>query len=552
MSSTNPLFFDSNTQFSLDLRSFFPSIQWSKWDYAWKRVLESIDNIESGKIVNQTSVKEESENRCVDHYNLRHHKEIVPQKSLQKSIAYWKEIQVKIGKITSGEAKNEFGDEYTDVVFNGIGGSFLGPLMMIVFMHGDSYNFNSGLGVRIHFLSNSDADTLSALLAKINVKTSILINMSKSGSTAETKGNMDAFNANLKQQKLDIGHHNIAITTPGSNFDKFAQENKYMHIFYMNNETGGRTSVGSAIGAVPAAVAGIDFEAFLRGQSAMDELTRRRDPQQNPAMLMAAAIQTLTLKEGRKNMIVLGYSDYLKEFAHYLQQLYMESIGKEYDVNGTPNPEGLTVFGGVGTGEQHAFMQQVQKGFPDCFVRFVHFQKRGSDVSLSGPGSMGRQLLAFVKGTEQALQDNGKSFMTCTFEKRDMFNLGMMIALEERIVTILAALRNLNAYDQPGVQDGKLAATEVNKISNTIEGVLEQKLSDKNWKFEGTAEQARTSFILPKDSNLRYVEAILNDIVSNVDVPHAYPKLHKRLSASKSFKEEEFHFTLRSEINSKL
>lgn len=88
---------------------------------------------------------------------------------------------------------------------------------------------------------------------------------------------------------------------------------------------------------VPCAFAGIAFDAFLKGQSHMDVLTRRSDAFQNPAMLIAIAIDVLTKEQGRKNMIVLGYSDFLKEFAHYLQQLYMESLGKEYDEQGIAN-----------------------------------------------------------------------------------------------------------------------------------------------------------------------------------------------------------------------
>lgn len=461
---------------------------------------------------------------------------------MNHTISYWKEIKEKIEKITSGEKKNASGKRYTDVIFNGIGGSFLGPLMMIVFIHGDSYNINSGINVKIHFLSNSDSESLNSVLNKVNIDTTILINMSKSGSTAETKGNMEAFNDFLKKQNLKIGDHNIAITTPGSNFDKYAQENEFLHIFYMNNETGGRTSITSAIGAVPSAVANLDFEAFVRGQSTMDSLTRNKNIEENPAMIIATAIQTLTLAEGRKNMIILGYSDYLKEFAHYLQQLYMESIGKEYDIDGIPNPEGLTVFGGVGTGEQHAFMQQVQKGLTDCFVRFVHFKQRSSDFVLSDSGSVGRQLLAFVKGTEQALYDNGKSFMTSTFEKRDMFNLGMMIALEERIVSFLAALRKLNAYDQPGVQDGKLAATAMNKLSLTVEKEISNKLSQ-SWKFSGSVQEWKKELHLPEDTNSRYLESILSDIVDNSTISNSYPNLTGKIIASRVYVNGEFIFT---------
>ena len=105
---------------------------------------------------------------------------------------------------------------------------------------------------------------------------------------------------------------------------------------------------------------------------------------------------------------------------------------------------------------------------------------------------MGRQLLAFVKGTEDALLKNGKPFISSTFEKCDMFNLGMMVALEERIVSLLAAFRKVNAYDQPGVQDGKLAAGDMNTVSKGIEQALAKKLGqEKNFQWNGDALKAR-------------------------------------------------------------
>jgi glucose-6-phosphate isomerase len=156
-------------------------------------------------------------------------------------------------------------------------------------------------------------------------------------------------------------------------------------------------------------------------------------------------------------------------------------------------------------------MQQVQKGIPDCFVRFVHFLKRHQDYNLSEAGSMGRQLLAFVKGTEDALLQNGKPYMTCAFDQCDMFNIGMMVALEERIVTFIGALRNINAYDQPGVQDGKKAASSVNNVSLKIENFIASKTNGA-WEWKGDAAKARTDFDLEGTTPISFVDAVLSDI----------------------------------------
>ncbi len=210
-------------------------------------------------------------------------------------------------------------------------------------------------------------------------------------------------------------------------------------------------------------------------------------------------------------------------------------------------PEGQTVFGGVGTGEQHAFMQQVQKGIPDCFVRFVHFLKRSHDYNITDAGSMGRQLLAFVKGTEDALQINGKPYMTTTFEQCDMFNMGMMVALEERIVTILAAFRNINAYDQPGVQDGKKSASTVNTISLKIENFIASKGS-KGWEWKGDASQARKDFELGEATSISFVDAILSDIFANINIEQSYEKLRGKFVVSRSFDNKRFVYTIKSSL----
>jgi glucose-6-phosphate isomerase len=158
----------------------------------------------------------------------------------------------------------------------------------------------------------------------------------------------------LKANGLEVGPHNCAVTIKDSLLDKIGQQGRFAKVWHMEVDTGGRTSVCSAIGMVPSAFAGLDFGAFIKGMSYMDKLTRRKID--NPAALLASVVYKLNATQGFKNQIVLGYSEFLKEYAHYLQQLYMESLGKEYTVDGRIVHAGQTLFGGVGTGEQHSFM----------------------------------------------------------------------------------------------------------------------------------------------------------------------------------------------------
>ncbi|KAL0246374.1 hypothetical protein GEMRC1_007586 [Eukaryota sp. GEM-RC1] len=218
----------------------------------------------------------------------------------------------------------------------------------------------------------------------------------------------------------------------------------------------------------------------------------------------------------------------------------MESLGKEYDVDGVPYPYGLTVFGGVGTSEQHAFMQQVQKGINDAFVRFVSFRKRHFDFSNAKAGSMGRQLVAFVQGTQSALTKNGRQWMSVQLEERNEYAIGLLVALEERIVSALGALHRINAYDQPGVQDGKLAANEVNSVSRIVESIVSE------GKFlSGTALDFVTQFKdAIKSDCVHTVDTILSDMSANYAVDNAYPALSGKFSkVSRQWNGEMFLYT---------
>jgi glucose-6-phosphate isomerase len=501
------------------------------------KALDLIKRMENGEIVNYTEVKAESENRMVDHYNHRHEEELVEGKSLKHTLQLWEETKKFADDVLEGKIKTSAGKKYETIIFNGIGGSYLGPLMLIIAKYGMDFNTIAKLPMKIYFISNTDSDLFHQITANIDIKTSIMVHLSKSGSTSETAGNTQTWMRLCKENNLVIGEHNAAVTIKGSLLDNIAKEDKYIRCWNMEVDTGGRTSVCSAIGMVPMAFAKMDFAEFIKGMSHMDKLTRQEG--ENPAALLATAIDANNHKVGHKNMIVLFYSEFMREYAHYLQQLYMESLGKEYKVDGTEARQGQTVFGGVGTGEQHSFMQQVQKGIADCFVRMMYFEKRSHDYENAQAGSMGRQLLAFLQGTQKALMQNNRSYATTTFVERNEFTFGMMIALEERVVTFLGSFFDINAYDQPGVQDGKKAATSVNATSKKIVEALA--------KIEGSITGPSEDIMKAlKIEECPYeTESILIDIVENIDVPESYPTLKGAIKAEKVWcaKHKHFHFT---------
>lgn len=502
----------------------------------FEKALDLIKRMENGEVVNHTEVKAESEDRQVDHYNLRLQEEKVPGKSLAHTLKLWEETLAFAQDCESGKIKPSKADKYDTIVFNGIGGSYLGPQMLIIAKYGADYNTTAHLPFKIYFTSNTDPDLFKKVTDNIRLESSIMVHLSKSGTTAETAGNMHTWFELCAAKGLNIGEHSACVTIKDSKLDKIAQEKKFVRDWHMEVDTGGRTSVCSEIGMAPAAFAHLDFAQFIRGMSAMDVLTRKTNFNENPAAIIASIINRLSEVNGFKNMIVLCYSDFMKEYAHYLQQLYMESLGKNYTVKGDECHVGQTVFGGVGTGEQHAFMQQVQKGLPDCFVRIIHFEKREYDYHNEAAGSMGRQLLAFVEGTEKALLQNKRPFFDLSFPERNEYNFGMMIALEERIVTFLGSFLNINSYDQPGVQDGKLAASAVNKLSAAIVKGLE------STSVKGTAAEVLKALNI--EGQHYEAEAVLNDIYNNHAVPNAYPSL-VNLKAQREFcsKAKQYVFT---------
>jgi glucose-6-phosphate isomerase len=237
---------------------------------------------------------------------------------------------------------------------------------------------------------------------------------------------------------------------------------------------GGRTSVTSAVGLLPAALQGIDVRALLDGASAMDERTRRSETRSNPAALLALAWHVAGEGRGSRSMIVLPYKDRLLLFSRYLQQLVMESIGKEKDLAGQIVHQGLSVYGNKGSTDQHAFVQQLRDGKADFFVTFIRVLKdrAGESLELEPGVTSGDFLDGFLLGTRRALFESGRPSLTLTLPDVSARSLGMLIALYERAVGLYASLVGINAYHQPGVEAGKKAAAGILDLQRRVLAAL--------------------------------------------------------------------------------
>ena len=256
--------------------------------------------------------------------------------------------------------------------------------------------------------------------------------------------------------------------------DKLAKAEGWLAEFPMYDWVGGRTSELSAVGLLPAALQGIDIRALLAGAKEMDAATRVWDIQKNPAALLAFCWYYSGDGQGKKDMVVLPYKDSLLLFSRYLQQLIMESLGKEKDLDGNIVHQGLAVYGNKGSTDQHAYVQQLREGVPNFFATFIEVLEDRTDSSIElEPGiTTGDYLAGFLQGTRQALYENHRDSITVTIPQVNPRTVGALIALYERAVGFYASLVNINAYHQPGVEAGKKAAASLLELQTQVMAAL--------------------------------------------------------------------------------
>ena len=249
----------------------------------------------------------------------------------------------------------------------------------------------------------------------------------------------------------------MAVTGAGSELDRYAEKNGWLARFPMWDWVGGRTSVMSAVGLLPRH-AGPRHESFLAGAAAMDARTREAPTTGNAAMLLALMWHYAGNGRGEKDMVVLPYKDRLVLFSRYLQQLVMESLGKEKDLDGKMVNQGIAVYGNKGSTDQHAYVQQLRDGVHE-FLRHLHRgaerSRRPSAFEVEHGLTSGDYLHGFLRGTRAALYENGRESITLSIPEVNAFTVGALIALYERAVGFYASLVNINAYHQPGVEAGK-------------------------------------------------------------------------------------------------
>ena len=471
--------------------------------------------LEKGAIANS------DENRMVGHYWLRN-------PSLAPTLEIRKEIERTVGQIKDFAAKIHAGEirgaggNFKNYLLIGIGGSALGP-QFVAHALGDPRTDK----MKPFFFDNTDPDGMDRVLATLgtDLNRTLCIVISKSGGTKETRNGMLIAEDAFKRAGLVFGKHAVAITTQGSELDKRAAANKWITRFPMWDWVGGRTSELSAVGLLPAALQGIDVTNLLSGACECDKLTRTQNVKANPSALLSLAWYESGNGKGTKNMVTLPYKDRLELFSKYLQQLIMESLGKEHDLDLKTVNQGIVVVGNKGATDQHSYIQQLREGLNNFFVTFIEVLKDGTGETfmVEPKVTSGDYLHGFYLGTRQALAEKNRESITITVKEVSPFIVGVLISLFERAVGLYALLININAYHQPGVEAGKQAAS---KVIQTQCQVLE--FLSKRFGSAFTAEQIEDGIGLAEDSE--HIFKICEHLSTNQRIKRSKSLTHSVLS----------------------
>ncbi len=450
----NYLWFDKKLNIWLDISKInFTSKEIKNLEDKFKDVFSSIKELENGAISNI------DENRQVGHYWLRN-------PSISPSSKIGEEIRADINSISefgkqilNGDIKNKNNQQYTDVLWIGIGGSGLGPLLITESLQ------KCSKGLNFSYIDNVDPFLISEKLEELSEKlsTTLFVVVSKSGGTPEPRIAMEIIKSHCENNSLEWNSNAIAITMKGS------------------------------VGLLPLALINENISEFIRGASLMDEATRISDFKNNPAALLSSAWYLTGDGIGKRDMVVLPYRDRLQVFSKYLQQLVMESLGKKFNRNGQVVNQGISVFGNKGSTDQHAYVQQLRDGIDNFFCIFIELLDSPSTNIFDEKENPKEYLSGFLQGTRSALSSENRQSITITLEKLNCFSLGALIALFERAVSFYAELVNINAYDQPGVEAGKKAAANIieyqQKVSNLLDEGGEYSINDITSLFDNSVSE---------------------------------------------------------------
>lgn len=451
---------------------------------------QAVESYFSGDAINRT------EGRAVLHTALRANAEsevYVDGINVIPEVAQVKQKMKSFSEaIIGGTKKGYTGKAFTDVVNIGIGGSDLGPAMVV-----DALKFY-GNHLNIHFVSNVDGDHVHETLKKLDPETTLFVVVSKTFTTQETLSNALTAKAwFLKHASVaDIASHFAAVSTNTSKIEEFGIVSE--HVFPMWDWVGGRFSLWSAVGlSIALAVGFKNFEDLLLGAGAMDQHFRTAPHQENIPVILGLISVWYNNFYGAETEAIIPYTQYLQRLPAYLQQGIMESNGKSVDRNGNRvnYQTGTIIWGEPGTNSQHAFFQLIHQGtklIPSDFIGFKQSLYGDKDHHLKLMSNFFAQTEALMNGKDagtvreelkaqglknEALEsllpfkifEGNKPTNTILIEQLTPHSLGALIAMYEHKIFVQGVIWNIFSYDQWGVELGKqLANTVLKDLTNDV------------------------------------------------------------------------------------
>ena len=451
---------------------------------------DAITKYFDGDVINQT------ENRAVLHTALRAKENASIQVDGVNVMPEIYSVKNKIknfsNEIISGQRKGFSGKPFTDVVNIGIGGSDLGPAMIVEALQYYKNDLN------VHFVSNVDGDHVNEIIKKINPETTLFVIVSKTFTTQETLSNAETIRSWFLQSATqeDVAKHFVAVSTNIQKVTEFGINPE--NIFPMWDWVGGRFSLWSAVGLSISLAVGFDhFDQLLQGAHEMDEHFKNESFDKNIPVTLALLSIWYNNFFGAESEVLIPYTQYLQKLAPYLQQGIMESNGKSIGRDGKPvnYQTGTIIWGEPGTNSQHAFFQLIHQGtklIPTDFIGFkesLYGNKDHHDKLMSNFFAQTEALLmgkteVQVKAEfdKQGISGDNADFLlpfkvfsgnkptnTLLIQKLTPATLGALVALYEHKIFVQGVIWNIFSYDQWGVELGKQLATSIlNEIVDNV------------------------------------------------------------------------------------
>ncbi len=442
----------------------------------------AIESQFSGEIINQTEGRAvlHTALRAPESYNVKVDGEnVVPEVYKVK-----RKIETFTNEIVNGDLKGYTGKPFDTIVNIGIGGSDLGPAMVV-----DSLQYYKN-HLTTYFVSNVDGDHVNEVIKKLNPETTLFVIVSKTFTTQETLSNANTLKEWFLKSanEVDIAKHFVAVSTNIESVKNFGIDQN--NIFPMWDWVGGRFSLWSAVGlSISLALGYENYDSLLKGANKMDTHFKNEDFKNNIPVVLALISVWYNNFFGAESEVVIPYSQYLNQFATYLQQGIMESNGKSIDRNGNPidYETGTLIWGEPGTNSQHAFFQLIHQGtklVPADFIGFTKSLHGNQDHQDKLTSNFLAQTEALLNGKTEAevlaegtrediipfkIFQGNKPTNTIFINKLSPESLGKLIAMYEHKIFVQGIIWNIFSYDQFGVELGKQLASKILQEFSNVE-----------------------------------------------------------------------------------